>query len=88
MSKNKLWFKAKRYGWGWYPASWEGWLVTILYILFILYRSNKVSAMFDTESSFVFRYTFEIIFMTIPLILICYLKGEKPKWHWGEKKSK
>ena len=21
----KLWFKAKLYGWGWYPCSWEGW---------------------------------------------------------------
>lgn len=84
----KLWFKAKKYGWGWYPASWEGWLITILYILFILYRANKVSAMFDTESSFIFRYTFEIIFMTIPLILICYLKGEKPKWRWGDKIKK
>lgn len=88
MSKNKLWFRAKRYGWGWYPASWEGWLVTILYVLFILYRANKVSLMFDTESSFIFRYAFEIIFTTVPLILICYLKGEKPKWRWGEKKSK
>ncbi|MFZ3301574.1 MAG: hypothetical protein WA152_02565 [Microgenomates group bacterium] len=86
MYKNKLWFKAKKYGWGWYPASWEGWLVTILYILFILYRSNKVSEMFDTESSFVFRYTFEVIFLTTLLVIICYLKGEKPKWRWGSKK--
>lgn len=88
MSKNKLWFKAKKYGWGWYPASWEGWLVTILYVLFILYRANEVSLMFDTESSFIFRYTFEIIFTTIPLIVICYLKGEKPEWRWGDKHLK
>lgn len=85
---HKLWFKAKRYGWGWYPASWEGWLVTTLYVLFILYRANKVSLMFDTESSFIFRYTFEIIFMTVPLLLICYLKGERPKWRWGDEIKK
>ncbi len=85
MTKNKLWFKAKRYGWGWYPSSWEGWLVTILFILLVIYRANKVSLMFDTESSFAFRYSFEILFMTIPLILICYLKGERPKWRWGKK---
>lgn len=85
MSKNKLWFKAKNYGWGWYPASWEGWLVTVLYVLFIIFRANKVSLMFDTESSFIFRYSFEILFSTIPLIVICYLKGEKPEWRWGKK---
>lgn len=85
MTKNKLWFKAKRYGWGWYPSSWEGWLVTILFTLLVIYRANKVSLMFDTESSFAFRYSFEILFMTIPLILICYLKGERPKWRWGKK---
>lgn len=30
VSKNKLWFKAKNYGWGWYPVTWEGWTVTII----------------------------------------------------------
>ncbi len=23
----KYWFKAKNYGWGWYPATWQGWLI-------------------------------------------------------------
>ncbi len=88
MSKNKLWFKAKNYGWGWYPITWEGWTVTILYILFIVYRGNKISKMFDTDSSFIFRYFFEILFSIIPLLVICYLKGEKPEWRWGDKKRK
>jgi len=86
MSKNKLWFKAKNYGWGWYPITWEGWLVTIIFILFITFRANKVSQMFDTNSSFIFRYFFEILFSIIPLLVICYLKGERPSWRWGNKK--
>lgn len=85
MAKNRLWFKAKNYGWGWYPVTWEGWLVTILFVVFITYRANKVSDMFDTDSSFVFRFLFEIIFALIPLLIICYLKGEKPYWRWGKK---
>jgi ABC-type phosphate/phosphonate transport system permease subunit len=84
--KNKLWFRAKNYGWGWYPVTWEGWLVTILFVLFITFRANKVSQMFDTDSSFIFRYFFEISFSIIPLLVICYLKGEKPEWRWGKKK--
>lgn len=85
MTKSKLWFKAKNYGWGWYPVTWQGWLTVILYITFITYRANKVHLMFDTDSSFVFRYFFEVLFATIPLLIICYLKGEKPKWRWGKK---
>ena len=34
--KKKLWFKAKNYGWGWYPASREGWLVTGAYLLIVI----------------------------------------------------
>lgn len=85
MVKKRLWFKAKSYGWGWVPVTWEGWLVTILYILFITYRAATVSEMFDTETSFVFRYFFEILLATIPLLIVCYIKGEKPRWRWGKK---
>lgn len=91
MSKNKLpssklWFRAKNYGYGWYPVTWEGWTVIIIYILFIVYRGNTVNKMFDTDSSFIFRYFFEILFSIIPLLVICYLKGERPQWRWGKKK--
>jgi ABC-type phosphate/phosphonate transport system permease subunit len=84
-SKKKLWFRAKKYGWGWTPVTWEGWLVVIIYVLFISFRAKEVSSMFDTNTSFVFRYFFEVLFSTIPLIIICYLKGEKPRWRWGKK---
>lgn len=33
---DKIWFKRKRFGWGWYPASWEGWLVTVVYIALVV----------------------------------------------------
>lgn len=76
MSKNKLWFKAKNYGWGWYPATWEGWTAILIYILFISYRGINPTI----------NYSLEVIFATISLILISYLKGEKPEWRWGKKK--
>ncbi len=27
------WFGPKRWGWGWSPASWQGWAVTLLFAL-------------------------------------------------------
>ncbi len=32
----KLWFKRKLYGWGWTPATWQGWFVTLSYIVLVL----------------------------------------------------
>jgi hypothetical protein len=80
------WFKAKKYGYGWYPATWQGWAVLTLYIVYVVYRANAVDAMFDTETSFAFRLSFELILPTIALITICYFTGEPPKWRWGDKK--
>jgi len=36
----KLWFKAKRYGWGWTPACWQGWLVLGVYFAVLIAPSN------------------------------------------------
>lgn len=30
------WFKAKPFGWGWTPATWQGWLIMVLYIALIV----------------------------------------------------
>jgi hypothetical protein len=83
LTKN-YWFRAKKYGWGWTPASWQGWTIIVIYTLLLLWRGFAVKELFDTESSFVFRYIFELVGITIPLIIICYLTGEKPRWRWGK----
>lgn len=85
MSKKRYWFKAKKYGWGWYPGTWEGYLIILVYILYVTWRALEMGAMFDTASSAVFRYVFELLPPTVILIVICYLKGEKPGWRWGDK---
>jgi predicted GH43/DUF377 family glycosyl hydrolase len=36
--KRIFWFRAKEYGWGWYPATWEGWLVLHHGLLSSTYR--------------------------------------------------
>ncbi|MFA6520388.1 MAG: hypothetical protein WCT44_02140 [Candidatus Paceibacterota bacterium] len=79
----KLWFKRRMYGWGWMPISWEGWAVTIIYILslagdlkFINDSHNSFSA---TLASFIPRF----IFLTLIFVGVCLWKGEKTKWSWG-----
>lgn len=87
-TKKRYFFKAKRYGWGWYPATIEGWVILGIYIIYVVYRAVVMDALFDTWTSAAFRFFFELIPPTAILIAVCYLTGEKPEWRWGDKKRK
>lgn len=80
------WFKAKLYGWGWTPAKWQGWLVVSIYIALIfvsvLIIEEDIPGNPDSGSN-ILTLIVPLIVMTALLILICYKKGEKPRWRWG-----
>jgi hypothetical protein len=75
-----IWFPAQKYGWGWgIPCSWQGWVVLFGFIAIVI----ALSYIFDPEKHFLL-FCLSIGLASGLLILICYLKGEKPKWRWGE----
>ena len=85
--KKKLWFVARRYGYGWTPATWEGWLVLALYMLavwgaYVCQYTRDSAASIDAFIRY--RYLPQVFGLTVMLILICVLKGEKPRWRWKE----
>jgi hypothetical protein len=76
------WFPAKRYGWGWgAPTTWQGLIATLLWAaalfvgLFLLRHNQYVLAS---------RVAFVLV-MGVVLALVCYWKGEPPKWRWGDR---
>lgn len=76
------WFKAKLYGWGWVPATWQGWLITLVYLIAVLFFALTI----DTKSpvrEIVFTFVLPVALLTITFIRICYKKGENPNWNWG-----
>ena len=81
----RYWFKAKKYGWGWYPATFEGWVIISIYIVYFTARAFIFDSKVNSDSFSVFPFLFEILLPTGVLIVICYLTGEKPKWRWGDK---
>jgi len=81
--KKKLWFRAKIYGWGWYPYSWQGWAVLLLYLIVILSYGYLIDMRDHSVGSTFYGVTPIIIIATGILIGICILKGEKPGWRWG-----
>jgi hypothetical protein len=77
----KYWFPAKRYGWGWGPpTSWHGWLVVICWCIAFFVGAVRFRPRHFTLFWFGAA-------MVILLLAICYLKGEPPKWRWGDAKK-
>ena len=77
METNKtIWFKAKKWGFGWRPVSWQGWAITIVYILGLVHFAISANSQ-HSMSDFLINFGFDFIILTIPLLIICYLRGER-----------
>jgi len=83
----KLWFKRKQYGWGWTPVSWQGWLVTALYIALVVGLGIAVENASSRREVLLF-FVLPTLVLTTTLIRIAYKKGERPHWQWGKKPSR
>ncbi len=79
-----LWFKRKRYGWGWTPATKEGWLVLLVYAGLVGLISSRLGSV-QSEQEVLSRVVGPILIISILLVVICYKTGEAPRWQWGEK---
>lgn len=80
------WFKRKVWGWGWTPATWQGWLVTLVWLALILLLSFTVDETSPLREV-MFTFILPTLLLTITLIRICYKTGEKPRWQWGPPKD-
>ncbi len=75
----KYWFPAKRYGWGWgLPTAWQGWLVLAVFLVLVL----AGSLLFPPRAQPGSYYTYVAVLCGL-LIGVCWLKGEAPRWRWG-----
>jgi len=79
----KLWFVNKVYGWGWKPATWEGWAVIVGFILVYVpglwWLTKDVPQGSTPTAALIFAFV-----LVIALIAVCYKTGEKPRWRWGK----
>lgn len=77
-----IWFKRKTYGFGWTPVTWQGWVVIFIYVVFLFLILSMVDNYTDALT---WKKLVSIVLLSAGLIVICYKKGEKPKWQWGKK---
>ena len=76
LANKKYWFAMKRYGWGWTPCTWQGWLILFVWLVVFTIFILPVDA---TQ----WQFWVALIVWVAALIGVCYLKGEKPRWRWG-----
>ncbi len=79
------WFKAKRYGWGWYPVTWQGWAVLGMYVFSIVWDFLSTDGTAHSVSDALISFFPRLYILTVFLIIICSATGEEAKWRWGKK---
>ena len=77
-----VWFRARKYGYGWTPVTREGWFVTVVFIVLLLFAGFRVEQTGDVVSFITFLTISIAVFFTI-----AYKTGERPRWRWGNKRK-
>jgi len=78
-SDKRYWFPAKRYGWGWgLPSSWQGWVVLVTFVGLMAFGA----VVFPPDKQRI-AYGVFVCTCSLLLVVVCWVKGEPPRWRWG-----
>ncbi len=82
--KRVLWFRAKRYGWGWEPCTWQGWAVMFAWTGLVILNFAVIDSHSHSSSDALLNAIPSTMIITAMLVVVCYYTGEKPRWRWGK----
>ena len=80
------WFKRRRYGWGWTPVTWQGWVTILSFLLLVA----VIAAIFvddeprNTITQDGILFVASVVILSLCLMMISLAKGPAPKWRWGQ----
>lgn len=75
----KPWFHAKKLGWGYgFPATWQGWVVLIIYAVFIVWDFHRLDAHSHSVSDTFRPFIVQLVIASIVLYFIARLTSGKP----------
>ena len=79
MKATSYWFPAKTHGWGWgFPSTWQGWVVLVVYVVLMIGGIPVIQPEVHPE-----LYVLYSTVVSCALLVVCWLKGEPPRWRWG-----
>lgn len=73
----KAWFKVNKQKIGWMPISWQGWVLTISYIIFTVYNYKRIDETSQTLTEIFMDFIPQTIIFTGLYSVLCYLTAEK-----------
>ena len=81
---SQLWFRARRYGWGWAPATWQGWAVLAVYVIAVLAWAAYLISHPDLLAGLhggaaAWFGVWPVLLPSAIVVGICWLKGERPR---------
>lgn len=86
--ENKYLMKRKRYGWGFIPTSWQGWLFIALQLAVLLVAASFLPQKPEQPTTDEKIKFFTIVGLVIVnLGLVTFMAGPKPHWRWGKKST-
>ena len=78
--EKQIWFPAKKYGWGWgLPCAWQGWVAIAVFVVLL-----GTAGVVLLPGKHFGLWIAAIIGLVAALILVCLVKGERPRWRWGK----
>ncbi|HXY99359.1 MAG TPA: hypothetical protein VEI03_05130 [Stellaceae bacterium] len=83
----KPWFKTRRYGWGWTPASIEGWVVVAVFLALTLSGTAIFLHALRAGASPPLACLLFVLWTAVlggVLTAVAWAKGEPPRWRWGD----
>ena len=82
----KLWFKARRFGWGWTPVSIGGWIVTVVAIVLIFAGTVVLHYELRRGANPILAAVLFLLWTVAIgglMTAIAWKTGEPPRWRWG-----
>ena len=87
-NKEGYWFKRKLYGWGWTPATWQGWVTLLVFVGIIFFNFLRIDAVSHSVSDTLTNFVPQTVLVLLVLIGVCFKTGESPQWMWGVPSTK
>lgn len=82
----KYWMKRRRYGWGWTPVTWQGWLFMILQLGILFTAALQLPPKpVQPSTAQLARFLIIVVLVIISLVLVSSIAAPEPHWRWGKK---
>lgn len=79
---SRYWFPAKKHGWGWgTPNTWQGWASFGVYLLALVGGMSLIDG--HARPDLMAAY---LVTISAALLIVCWRKGEPPRWRWGDRR--